>query len=138
MTADELSDVIRINNPSGGRGGPQAKIIHGVMGQCYSGGFLLNFGLMGGHYSVSTACKENELSWATPNLLYDEYLLHWISAMAGINFENSSNVNADTNNDGYVSFEEAFIYARDNDRRNETPQYYTYRTLGSNAGLNHP
>lgn len=133
ITASEFTDVIK-NNYKVDR---NSKAVHVVMGQCNSGGFASTFESKKlGNYSISTACAIDEGSWATSNLLYDEYIYYWISAMAGKNIGNNSDANADTDNDGLVTFYEAYIYARDHDSRNETQQYSTYRnTYGSYYGL---
>lgn len=90
------------------------------MGQCYSGGFLDN--ITSDRVVISTACNYNEQSFAMSNLLYDEYVYHWISAVAGEN-PSGTIVNADLNSDGRVSMNEAYFYAKTNDLQSETPQY---------------
>jgi len=110
-----------------------------TMGQCNSGGFVND--LSGDGRIISTACTVNEFSWSLANGTYDEYLYHWISAIAGETPE-STDVDADDNNDGWVSMREAFEYANANDNAHingiywqgvtyfETPQYNS-----SSAGL---
>ena len=61
---------------------------------------------------------------------YDEFVYHWTCAVAGHDPEDNA-VCADTDGDGYVSMAEAFDYASQHDRRQETPQYCsTPLTLG--------
>jgi hypothetical protein len=91
-----------------------------VAGQCYSGGFIDN--LAGQGRIISTACRGDELSWMCPDKNYDEFIYHWICAIAGHD-EQGRAIDADTNGDGRVSMAEAFGYARLHDRREETPQY---------------
>jgi len=91
-----------------------------LAGQCYSGGFIDNLASTG--RIISTACKGDELSWMCPDKQYDEFIYHWTCAIAGHD-ETGTTVTADTNGDGHVSMAEAFAYARDHDRREETPQY---------------
>ncbi len=91
-----------------------------VMGQCYSGGFIDNLERSG--RIVVSACAGDELSWSCLDKPYDEFVYHWICAIAGHD-EMGNRVNADVNTDGFVSMAEAFDYARLHDRRNETPQY---------------
>jgi len=95
------------------------KNINIVMGQCNSGGFI---NLAANNRIIATACKDTELSYARTDLLYDEFLYHWISAANG-KTPNGQYIHADYNNDGKVSMEEAFIYAQTADIKNETPQY---------------
>jgi hypothetical protein len=93
-----------------------------VMGQCYSGGMIDD--LAATDRVIATACDYDEVSYAMGTFTYDEFVFDWISAMAGEDpYENS--VDADDNNDGFVSCEEAFDYAEANDAAAETPQYYS-------------
>lgn len=109
-----------------------------VMGQCYSGGFVDYFSTrMNGndHLVISSASAYNEISYANSQNTYDEYLYHW-SAGIGKATPNGAIVNADTNNDGYISMSEAYIYANNHDMRPEHPQYYSYPTaLGTKFTL---
>lgn len=91
-----------------------------VLGQCYSGGFIDNITKDG--CVISTASTGSESSWACGNLLYDEYVFHWTSAMAGQDAFRKP-VNADTDNDGHITADEAFWYAEEKDTKNETPMY---------------
>lgn len=75
-----------------------------LLGQCYSGGFIDK--LEGRSRLVMTACDWNEVSYATVNGNYDEFLSHFCHALGR----------------GAATFQEAFDYARKNDTRNETPQ----------------
>jgi hypothetical protein len=100
-----------------------------VMEQCYSGGFIPNLTELG--RTISTACSANEFSYAMTSLTYDEYVYHWTSAVAG-QTPSGSIVNADYNNDGYVSMKEAFDYASNHDTRSETPQYNSTKTYLGN------
>ncbi|MDR1761269.1 MAG: C13 family peptidase [Bacteroidales bacterium] len=97
-----------------------AKSINIVMGQCNSGGFIDN--LARNNRVIATACTTSQNSYAMQNLLYDEFVFHWISAVAG-RTPLGAIVNADTNSDGLISAQEAFTYANNNDTRPETPQY---------------
>lgn len=103
-----------------------------IMGQCHSGGFInLLYDLQG--LTIATACKTEEKSGAFIDLTkplgqcckYDEFVYQWTSAINGANAYGEG-VNADYNEDGHVTMEEAFIYALNHDRLNtETPQYYS-------------
>lgn len=100
------------------------------MGQCNSGGFIDN--LQSYNRVITTACRYDELSYAMDNLLYDEYIYHWISAVIGENLSGNV-VNADTNFDGKISIYEAFVYAENHDMKPEHPQY---NSTPANFGLN--
>lgn len=118
--------------------------IHFVLGQCNSGGFIP--ALSGNNRSVSTACTESQRSNGMSNNLYDEFVYHWTNAMAGWDPLASTTVNADNNHDGFVSFQEAFNYAKENDYfylnsgivlYPETPQYSSMPSLfGAHYDLN--
>lgn len=98
----------------------QANTISIVMNQCNSGGFIPT--LEGSNRVIMTACSADQVAYATDDFYYDEFSYYWISAMAG-RFPNGTTVNADANNDGFVSMEEAFLFAKNRDKQNETPQY---------------
>ncbi len=92
-----------------------------TMEQCYSGGFLDD--LAGDGRVIATACRYDEVSWSgVEHSEYDEFVYHWTS---GVNGETpfGETTDADYNEDGYISMEEAFIYAEANDAARETPQY---------------
>ena len=96
------------------------------MGQCYSGGFVNS--LKGSNRVIATACSSQEVSWACSDLLHDEFVYHWTSAVRG-ETPTGTGTNADADNDGKVTMYEAFCYARDNDAyynsttQHESPQY---------------
>ena len=99
-----------------------------VMGQCNSGGFV---DYISQRYSsritISSACRKDESSYSRVLNDYDEYLYYWISAMNGYN-PYDSEVDADDNNDGFITMKEAYNYATNNDTYVglgwEHPQYY--------------
>jgi hypothetical protein len=91
-----------------------------VMEQCYSGGFVSDLAKLG--RTVATACAENELSYGMGAYTYDAFVYYWTAAVAG-HYPSGTPVNADYNNDGYVSMQEAFDYANIHDTMSETPQY---------------
>ena len=99
-----------------------AKTINVVMEQCYSGGYTTV--LCGENRVLSTACAYNEQSYAMDNKVYDEFCYHWVSAVSGQD-PYGNNVNADYNGDGYISMDEAFLYAKTADMKSEHPQYCT-------------
>lgn len=95
-----------------------------VMEQCFSGGFLPALSKKG--RSVATACRADESSYARGVDTYNEFIYHWISAVAGSTPEGQA-VDADYNNDGYVSMKEAFDYAEQEDSKPETPLYQSVK-----------
>lgn len=97
-----------------------------VIGTCHSGGFIDD--LRGENRIIVTSCAESEQSWACNDRPYDEFVYQWTCAIAGHDTEGNT-VNADSNGDGYVSMAEAFYYAQQNDRREETPQYCSMPAL---------
>lgn len=90
------------------------------LGLCHSGGFIDE--LCRENRVIATSCADSEQSWACTDRPYDEFVFHWICAVAGHDPE-GNDVSADTDGDGYVSMAEAFDYAYQHDRREETPQY---------------
>lgn len=105
-----------------------------VLGQCFSGGFIDNLTKVG--CVVATASKGNESSWACNDIPYDEFVYHWTTA---INEANSYGVSAssDLDNNGKITMEEAFLYAQNNDKRNENPQYVsTPNSVGEDLAFN--
>ena len=96
-----------------------------VMEQCYSGGFVPHLEKRG--RTVATACSATELSWSGLGMLYNEFVYHWTAAVRGYTPSGSS-VNADYNNDGYISMKEAFDYANTHDNTKETPQYSSIKS----------
>ncbi len=93
---------------------------------CYSGGFLDNVVVPPGPIVASSACRHDESSWAMgPDYVYDEYVFHWTAAVKGEDAYGVP-VDADFNQDGYVTMDEAFIYAEAHDTASESPQYGEY------------
>jgi hypothetical protein len=60
-----------------------------------------------------------------PNYVYDEYVFYWTAAIKGEDAYGNP-VDADTNDDGLVTMDEAFIYAESHDTASESPQYGEY------------
>lgn len=88
-------------------------VINAVFGQSNSGGFIEHFKKMG--VAATAACGRNESSWSCPDMPYNEFLFHWTSALNG-KYPNSVPVNADTDLNGRVTMEEAFLSAYNYDR----------------------
>lgn len=70
---------------------------------------------------ITTACEATTSS-CNRNSVYDEFLYHWVSAIVGETPEGMP-VGADSNDDGYISMEEAYLCALWNDSMPEIPQY---------------
>jgi len=104
-----------------------------TMDQCYAGGFIDD--LQAENCVISTASDYDEPSYARTDLLYDEFVYHWISAVTG-QTPGEEPVDADYNDNGIVSIEEAFVYANTNDTKDETPQYSSDSNVGYYLALN--
>jgi hypothetical protein len=91
-----------------------------TMVQCHSGGFIDKLEDEG--RIITTSCNADQNAH-TLNWSYSEFTYHWISAIAGETPEGTS-VDADDNNDGWISMREAYEYAENADNQpDETPQY---------------
>ncbi len=92
-----------------------------VMEQCFSGGFVRD--LSGPFRIILTACAATQPSYsADTEGNYNEFTYHFMSA---VNWETPTGVavDADLDNNGWVTMEEAFNYASDHDSRDEIPTY---------------
>lgn len=107
-----------------------------VLGQCFAGGF--NEKLKRKGIVVASAARGNEFSWACPDIPYDEFVYQWTCAVNGATHTGSP-VQADKDNNGRVTMEEAFDYALKHDRRkNEHPVYNsTPLSVGEDLAFNH-
>jgi len=92
---------------------------------CFSGGFLDNVVVPPGPVVASSACRHDEYSWAMNNLEYDEYAFYWTAAVNGMDAYGNP-ADADYNQDGFVTMDEAYIYAEAHDMQSESPQYGDY------------
>jgi hypothetical protein len=93
---------------------------------CFSGGFLDNLGGEPGPIVATSACNYNEYSWAMPpDYVYDTYVFHWTAAVKGEDAYGVP-VDADANQDGLITMDEAYAYAVAHDQDDESPQYYEY------------
>jgi hypothetical protein len=98
-----------------------------VMEQCYSGGMMddlltaQTYPCTNPKLCIMTAANYNEPSWSCDTEgSYDEYVYHWTSAIFGAT-PTGARVNADINGDRKVSMNEAHLYAKDRDSRDEHP-----------------
>jgi len=102
---------------------------------CFSGGFLDDVVVPPGPVIASSACRHDEYSWAMNNLEYDEYVFHWTAAVKGEDAYGIP-VDADYNQDGKITMDEAYLYAETHDIQNEHPQYGDYpENIGSLISL---
>lgn len=92
-----------------------------VLGQCFSGGFIDNLEKVG--CVVASASTGSESSWACSDIPYDEFVYQWTCAVNESNHRGDS-VISDADNNGRVTMEEAFSYAKIHDRvLKEHPMY---------------
>lgn len=109
--------------------------INVVLGQCFAGGF--NSALRKTGCVVASACRSTESSYACPDIPYDEFVYHWTCAVNGADHRGKT-VNADDDNNGKVTMKEAFDYAWEKDRQDETPRYNsTPRSVGEDLAFNY-
>jgi hypothetical protein len=103
---------------------------------CFSGGFLDNIVVPPGPIVASSACRYDEYSWAMPpDYVYDTYVFHWTAAVNGEDAYGNP-VDADANQDGLITMDEAYIYAVAHDTDDESPQYGEYpEGTGSSVSL---
>ena len=93
-----------------------------VFEQCYGGGMIDD--LNGAYEIVATASRYDEPSYAYyPTFQYDEFVYHWTAAVRG-QTPDGAPVDADADNDCYVSLKEAFDYAEAEDYWKGQPPYY--------------
>ena len=114
--------------------------IHVVLGQCHSGGFIND--LTRSNVSVTTSCLDTESANVYHNdPAFSEFLYHWICAMAQMTPSGQAVTGVDSNGDGFVSYYEAFQYAKNNDyyylnQLDETPQHRSFTTyFGANYDI---
>lgn len=107
-----------------------AAYVNLVFEQCNSGGFIDD--CSGNNRTIATACKKNESSY-TIDGMYDEFTKNWANSMntgSGEIFMNGDKISINNypggNQDGRVSFYEAFNYADIMSRSpRQHPQYYS-------------
>lgn len=93
-----------------------------VLGQCFSGGFNDNLKKVG--CVVASASTGSESSWACSDIPYDEFVYQWTCAVNEATHRKVS-VKSDADNNGRVTMEEAFIYAKDKDMVSAEHPMYT-------------
>lgn len=107
-----------------------------VLGQCNSGGFIDDLTRNG--CVVAAACSGSESSWSCEDIPYDEFVYQWTTAVNGANHIGAK-VYPDTDKNGRITMEEAFIYAKQHDRCSEEhPQYVSSPvSVGEDLAFNH-
>lgn len=107
-----------------------------VLGQCFSGGFNDNLKKVG--CVVASASTGSESSWACSDIPYDEFVYQWTCAVNEATHRNVS-VKSDADNNGRVTMEEAFDYAKTHDRvSKEHPMYIsTPISVGEDLAFTH-
>ena len=112
-------------------GAGDAKVLS-LFEQCFSGGFVRR--ALGPSHVALAASKDEELSWATPDLAFDEFFYHVIAAFAGQDHE-GNRLPRDPASDNKISAKEAFAYAIQKDRRPESPLLEAANNSGDAAQI---
>lgn len=107
-----------------------------VLGQCFAGGFVEELTQAG--CVVSAASTGSESSWGCTDIPYDEFVYQWTCAVNMANHKGVA-VSSDSDGNGCVTMDEAFTYAKSNDRiTQEHPQYLsTPLSVGEDLAFNH-
>lgn len=121
MSEDEFSDEVDKL---------KVGVLNVVLAQCYAGG--IGGALQDEDRFIAAACTPLQNSYASIEGTYEEFVYQWVAAVSG-HYPSGQAVNADANNDGYISMNEAFRFAQEHDRRKlyENPvRYEGYAGLG--------
>ncbi len=96
---------------------PSKKMV-AIFEQCFGGGFVRP---LAEFQTIAMAASTNrEYSWSTPDMKFNEFFYHLITAFAQQTHD-GKRVYSDGNHDGKVSVQEAFSYAVKHDRQSESP-----------------
>lgn len=125
ITDVEMANLISSRNP---------QCASYVLEQCYSGGFIDDLLTTADKVTVYAACRGDEYSWACDSEGdFDEFSYHYTNALrwarpSGDNTaqqicQDGAAVNADANESGTVSLNEAHIHALVYDSQSESPQF---------------
>lgn len=88
---------------------------------CFSGGLIWD--LRGPNRVILTSGTEFQVTYPNSPGTFGELTYNFLSAINGKKPDSGTVVNADTNGDGKVSMYEAYMYVKNNESRNEQPQY---------------
>lgn len=110
--------------------------VNAVFGQCYSGGSVIELSNI-----KCVAASSTKKDYTYPGLMenYNPFLYSWTSAVNGANHEGKS-VDADYDRNGYVTMDEAFRYAHNEDIKLGCPAAQFVSTpisLGEDLAFNH-
>lgn len=94
------------------------KHIISIYQQCFSGGFVR--ASVDAQSVALSASTDEEFSWASLDLKFNEFLYRFTSAIAQQNHKGAA-IQTDQNGDGFTSIHEAFGYALLTDKRRESP-----------------
>ena len=96
-----------------------------MMEQCFSGCFINPLATLDQNITIATAAHRGEYSWSCGEVgsLLNDFSYRWSCAVSGVDLSGNK-VNADADGDGFVSMEEAFLYAEQHDYSKEHPQYW--------------
>lgn len=87
---------------------------------CFSGGLIWD--LRGANRIIITSGTEYQVTWPHSSGNYGEMTYRFFSAVTG-QTPDGTTVNADLNSDGQISMYEAYIFIKNNDARDEQPQF---------------
>jgi len=96
----------------------KAKKVLSLFEQCFSGGFVRP--TLGSMRVSMSAARNDEYSWASNDLMWDEWIYHAIAGFA-MQTHDGRAVAVDTNSDGKVSAAEAFAYSVAKEQASESP-----------------
>ncbi|MBP5457095.1 MAG: T9SS type A sorting domain-containing protein [Paludibacteraceae bacterium] len=82
-----------------------------MLTQCFSGSYIKPLKKYDNR-TICTATSKDKSSWSGS---FNCFFCKFYDALSGKNHTNDASVNADYNKDGKVSYEEAFVYAKDHD-----------------------
>ncbi|HQV77447.1 MAG TPA: hypothetical protein PLJ42_03670 [Chitinophagales bacterium] len=91
-----------------------------IVKPCFSGGLIWD--LRGSNRVIITSGTEYQVTYSHASGNFGEMTYRFFSAINGMTPDGVA-VDADSNNDGKVSMQEAYIFVRDNDARPEQPQF---------------
>lgn len=113
--------------------GINARAINIVLGQSMAGGFAQ--ALSGKGKVVCAACDSTEAATSCSDIPFTEFLYRWTSAMNQADAEGCY-LHSDTNDNGIVTVEEAFAFARNSVSSAHPTMISTPRSIGEDLAFN--